>query len=181
MPFTAFHVVPVWPLYVRWPHRWDILALSFGAVLPDLEIVTIYPLTGDPAFARGIMHSLLGVVSVNLLLALFAARTLGPWLAMRLDRRYPGRGWRLFARHDVVRDTKGVGVQAASAIVGGLSHLGLDLIHHVDTPLLWPWRDVPLHLGPWAADYASAASASLVVNAVVGVLFAAMVVRWVAR
>lgn len=184
MPFTAFHVVPVWPLYVRWPRRWDLLALSFGAVMPDLEIVTVYPLTGDPEFARGIMHSLLGVVTVNLLLAAFAARVLGPWLATALDRRFPGKGWRNFAGHDVVRDRKSIPVLVASAIVGGLSHLGIDLLHHTDTPLLWPWREAALHIGPWAASSAIGDLedvADIVANVVAGSLFVLMVVRWVRK
>ena len=183
MPFTAFHVVPVWPLYVRWPRRWDLLALSFGAVMPDLEIVTAGPLS-NWVLGRGIMHSLLGVVTVNLLLAAFAARVLGPWLATALDRRFPGKGWRTFAGHDVVRDRKSIPVLVASAIVGGLSHLGIDLLHHIDTPLLWPWREAAFRIGPWATSSTIGGIedvADIVANVVAGSLFVLMVVRWVRK
>ena len=177
MPFTAFHVAPVWPLYVKWPRRWDILALSFGAVMPDLETVTIYPLTQDVSFARGLMHSVLGVLTVNLLLTVVAARILAPWIAASLDRRFPGKGWRLFARHDVVSDHKAWPVTITSAAIGGLTHLGIDLLHHLDTPLLWPWRASSLHLLPWSGDILW----TYAVNAAFGGLFLAMMLKWVGR
>ncbi len=177
MPFTPFHVVPVWPIFVRWPGRWDVLALSLGAVVSDLEAVTAYPLTGDSSLSRGLMHSLLGIVSVNLVLSLVAARFLIPKLARRLDNRFPGRGWRTFARRDFVGDRKPWAVTVASALVGGLSHLALDLTHHGDTPLLWPWRGEPLHLGPWASEPWS----SLVANGITGILFLWMFFKWVGR
>lgn len=177
MPFTAFHVVPVWPLYVRWPARWNLLALSFGSVMPDLEIVTLYPILQDAAWGRGIMHSLLGVITVNLLLAAFATRVLAPAIALRLDRRYPGKGWTVFAHRDVVRETRSWAVTASSAILGGLTHLAIDLTHHVDTPLLWPWRPGAIHALPWADDL----TWTIAVNALAGIAFGVMAWRWVGR
>ena len=58
MPFTPFHVIAVWPLYTRWPKRWDLLALSFGSVMSDLEVITVYPIFQTWESGRGIMHSL---------------------------------------------------------------------------------------------------------------------------
>ena len=177
MPLTPFHVVPVWPLYVRWPRRWDILALSLGSVVPDLEIVTVYPIVRTFEAGRGIMHSILGVFTVNLLIAVVAARYLVPRLAARLDRRFPGKGWRLFAGHDVVRDRKTWGVTIGSAIIGGLSHLGLDVFMHYDTPLLWPWRAIPIAAVPWAVDPVW----STALEFLAGGLFFLMVWKWVGK
>ncbi len=61
MPLTPFHTALVWPLYVQWPRRWDLLALSTGSVMPDLEIVTAYPILRTWESGRGLMHSILGV------------------------------------------------------------------------------------------------------------------------
>jgi hypothetical protein len=119
MPFTAFHVVPVWAAYVRWPRRFDVLALSLGAMVADLEILIVYSLTGDPFLSRGLMHSILGVLTVNLIVALLTARHLVPWAATCLDRRFPGTGWRRFAHRDLVDDRKGPSVAAVSAVLGG--------------------------------------------------------------
>src|SRR5438445_10616163 len=90
------------------------------------------------------MNSLLVVFTINLLLTVLAARYVVPWLATRLDRRFPGKGWRMFAGHDIVTDRKAVPVTIGSAILGGLSHLGFDLFMHADTPLFCPWRAVPI-------------------------------------
>ncbi|HTD80898.1 MAG TPA: DUF4184 family protein [Thermoplasmata archaeon] len=179
MPFTPFHVIAVWPLYTRWPKRWDLLALSFGSVMSDLEVITVYPIFQTWESGRGIMHSLLGVFTMNLLLAVLAARYLAPWLATRLDRRFPGKGWRLFAGHDVVNDRKSWPVTIGSAIFGGLTHLGLDLFMHVDTPIFWPWR----------TEYIRALPFEIVVNPVwnigieivVAIPFFWMLWRWVGK
>jgi len=170
-------VVPVWPLYVKWSHKWDLLALSFGAVMSDLEIVTVYPIVHTFESGRGLMHSILGVFTVNLLLAVVAARYLAPWLALRLDRRYPGKGWRRFAGHDIVLDRKRLGTTVGSAILGGLSHLGLDVLMHYDTPLLWPWRETPIAAVPWATDPVW----STAIEIVVGGVFFLMVWKWVGK
>ena len=177
MPLTPFHTVLVWPLYVRWPRRWDLLALSMGAVMPDLEIVTVYPILRTLESGRGLMHSVLGVLTVNLVLAVLAARYLVPWMAVRLDRRYPGAGWRRFAGHDFAADRKTWAVTIGSAVLGGLSHLGFDVFMHYDTPLLWPWRDQPIAAVPWAVDPIW----SWGIELVAGALFFAMVWKWVSR
>ena len=179
MPFTPFHVIAVWPLYVRWPKRWDLLALSFGSVMSDLEVITVYPIFRTWESGRGIMHSILGVFTVNLLLAVLAARYLAPWLATRLDRRFPGKGWRLFAGHDVVNDRKAWPVTIGSAILGGLTHLGLDLFMHYDTPLFWPWRAVPLAALP--VEIAVNPVWSIGIEIVVAIPFFWMLWRWVGK
>lgn len=149
--------------------------------MPYLEIVTIYPLTGDVAWGRALMHSFLGVLTVNLVLAAIAARSIGPWLATRLDRAFPGKGWRTFAGRDVVGDRTSWSITTASAILGGLTHLALDLLHHADTPLLWSWRPFPIHLGSWNLDPGTTLMASLVVNAMTGAIFVAMLLKWVGK
>jgi membrane-bound metal-dependent hydrolase YbcI (DUF457 family) len=174
---TPFHVVPVWPLYVRWPDRWDVLGLSFGAVMSDLEIVTVYPIVGTIESGRGIMHSLLGVFTVNLLLAVVAARYLVPWLATRLDRRFPGKGWRRFAGRDIVADRKTLPVTIGSAVLGGLTHLAVDVFMHSDTPLLWPWRSMPLAAVPWATDPVW----DVVLQLLAGGAFFVMTWKWLGR
>lgn len=175
MPFTLFHVVPVWPLYARWPDRWDLLALTWGAMIPDLEHVAIDPL--DEGIAGGLMHSFLGIATVNVVLVILAARILTPAVAVRLDRRYPGRGLRKFAGRDFVVDRKPWPVAISSAWVGGLAHVGLDLFSHPNTPLLWPWQEPTFAIGPWASEWWANEAAS----ALTGILFVWMLFRWFRR
>jgi membrane-bound metal-dependent hydrolase YbcI (DUF457 family) len=145
----------------------------------DLEIVTIYPIGGSLEWGRGIMHSLLGVFTVNLLLTIIAARSLVPWVATRLDRRYAGKGWRLFAGHDFVLDKKAWSVTISSAILGGLSHLGFDLPMHLDTPLLWPWRPFSISALPPGVGIDPVWNVGI--QLVLGVPFFWMLWRWVGK
>src|SRR3989442_2844536 len=109
-----------------------------GCEMSVLEIIPIYPIVRTWDSGRGIMHSLLGVFTINLLLAVVAARYVAPWLATRLDRRFPGRGWRLFAGHDIVLDKKTWAGTIGSAIVGGRSHPGVGLFMALHTPPFLP-------------------------------------------
>jgi hypothetical protein len=167
-------------MYVKWPHRLDLLVLSCAAVIPDLEIVTISPILGE-GLHHGIMHSLLGIATVNLVLTILAARVIVPAVAVRLDRRFPGKGWRSFAGHDFVGDRKGWPATITSGLVGGLTHVLLDLPSHPNTEyevtLLRPWEGVDLTISPWASAWWSTEIASVVT----GILFAAMVFRWAGR
>lgn len=120
------------------------------------------------------MHSFLGLSTVNVVLTILATRVLTPAVAVRLDRRYPGRGWRRFAGHDFVDDRKGWPTVITSALVGGLAHVALDLFSHPNTPLLWPWEGIVFSVGPWASEW----WANEVASALTGILFLWMLFRW---
>jgi len=145
--------------------------------MPDLEIVTVYPVLQTFESGRGVMHSVLGVLTVNLVLAVLAARYLVPWLAAHLERRYPGRGWRRFAGHDIVTDRKAWVVTIGCAVLGGLSHLAIDVFHHYDTPLLWPWRSIPIMAVPWGLDPLW----NLGIELAAGAAFFLMAWKWVGK
>src|SRR3989442_809281 len=145
--------------------------------MSDLEIITVYPIVRTWESGRGLMHSILGVLTVNLVLAVVAARYVVPWLATRLDRRFPGKGWRMFAGHDFVADRKAWPVTIGSAILGGLTHLAVDVFMHLDTPLFWPWRAVMISAVPWAVDPVW----SVGIELVVGGVFFWMLWKWVGK
>ena len=144
-------------------------------MIPDLEHVLIDPFDGG--IAGGIMHSFLGIATVNLVLTFLAARVLTPAVAVQLDRRFPGKGWRRFAGRDFVDDSKGWRAAIGSSLVGGLAHVGLDLFSHPNTPLLWPWEGLVFRLGPWATERWANEAAS----ALTGILFLWMLFRWFRR
>jgi len=56
--------------FFKWkPAAFNFFALSIGAIIPDLECPFMYLFTWDRWKARLVMHSLLGSVTVDLLLA----------------------------------------------------------------------------------------------------------------
>lgn len=116
-------ILPLW----RWlPGRLDGVALSVGALAPDLVEVIAWPIHGGE-LGQGIGHSLFGVVIANVPLGLaltWAVRRFAPrrWL----DRLSDDRATTL--RRDVL-----------SIAVGALSHALFDLITHCNFVLFWPW------------------------------------------
>src|SRR2546427_73651 len=67
VPLTPLHPVPVWLPYVRWPRAFSFWALTFGSMANDLEYVFAFLTTGHLTHGRGIMHSVLGVLTINAL------------------------------------------------------------------------------------------------------------------
>ena len=130
MPFGfPSHQGLILPLWRRWPLRFDALALSVGAIMPDV-------VDGILAAARGVEfgqwagHSLAGAALLAVPLGLALARALRRalprgWVA-RLDEGAPPRPWP--ARRAV-----------ESMAVGVASHLFFDLITHRNFLVLWPW------------------------------------------
>jgi hypothetical protein len=132
LPFTAFHTVPVWLLWMKFPRRLDFLALTVGAVIPDVL---------EPFWAFGLLdqswtqphrdwtHSAFGAVTVDAILALaglvLVARPLLTWLS----RRWPSSLWNHFAGHEFPIRTSWT-VTLVSVWIGALSHALIDLPFH---------------------------------------------------
>jgi len=140
VPYTPFHVLPVWPLWKRWPQRLDFIALTVGCVIPDLFEPVFFFAWGDSYWLqRSLSHSLLGAVTYDLALAVLGillARRLLSWL----DRIHPSTLWRWYGGLDF-RTPRAWSVVIASAVVGTVSHVLLDLPFHHDNPLFFPFGE----------------------------------------
>ncbi len=129
MPPTPIHPAVPWLAYARWPAAFSFWALTFGSMSPDLEVHV----------ARGLMHSLLGVVTVDALVTVLAVWLAAPPLVRWADRRWPGTDVLRFAGQDLRRDPRNLGTLYTSAAFGALTHVLVDLPTHANNPLFWPW------------------------------------------
>src|SRR3989304_373003 len=150
MPLTPFHAVfPRLPS-VRWPRAFSFWAITWGSMVPDLEVGPFFLLTNDIYGARGLMHSLLGVLTVNALATILIVRLAMPRVLRGAQRRWPAPASLRFAGQDLRRDPIDLLTVYTSAAFGGLTHLLVDIPVHTYNPIVWPWQSVPLNLVPYA-------------------------------
>ncbi len=158
MPITPFHFGPgalikgVAPAVFCWS------TFALANILIDLEPITLFMLTGDPAHPW--LHTLPGALAVAALAATLGRRPCA-WMLRQWNRSLSPSQARWLAVD--------VGITArqawSGALLGTLSHLALDASMHVDVRPLWPlvadnpWHGtVPLgalHLGCVAAASAA--------------------------
>ena len=155
MPVTPLHLAGTWAFWLATGRRGSFVAASLGSVLIDLEVPIYFVLSGldtgsNPHHARGVMHSLLGVFTLNVLVVAAVYRYGMPRFWRWCERRWPERRVYTFAGVDVRTDPPGPAAFYLSAAAGGLSHLWLDLPTHSFNPILWPFTSDPLNLLPWS-------------------------------
>ncbi|HKZ62885.1 MAG TPA: DUF4184 family protein [Thermoplasmata archaeon] len=150
MPLTPFHAAIPWIPYVKWPRAFSFWGLTLGAMVSDLEVAPIWALSGDIFQSRGLMHSVLGVLSVNAVITMIATLYIVPPVMRWFDRR--GRDFRIFrfAGQDLHADPKDLTTVYASAVLGGLTHILIDIPTHSYNPVFWPAQVGPLNVVPFA-------------------------------
>jgi len=153
VPVTPLHVVGAWAFYFATGKRGSLVAISLGSILVDIEVPIYWALTGfDPWHSRGVLHSILGTLTVNVLLTFVTMRFVLPPFWRWCEKRWPNRRVYTFAGVDLRRDAPGPWTLYLSAAAGSLSHLWLDLPTHSFNPLLWPETSDPLNLVPFSED-----------------------------
>ncbi|MEM2869329.1 MAG: DUF4184 family protein [Thermoplasmata archaeon] len=138
MPIAVLHWPTVWPLFAHRPARFDFFALSVGSVIPDLECPFLYILTWDRWKSRGLMHSLLGSITVDLGLTIALVLFAVPPLLRKLEGRLKNKRWFFFAGVDLRSQKPSIFVTSSSALIGTVSHVLLDTLHHPYNPLSFP-------------------------------------------
>jgi membrane-bound metal-dependent hydrolase YbcI (DUF457 family) len=154
VPITPFHFGPgalVSALAPAWI-SWTVFVLANCVI--DLEPVSLFLLTGDPA--HRFLHTLPGATLVAAVCAIWG-RPLGQLLLGWWNRQLSvvQARWLATGSHISARQAWG------GALAGSWSHLLLDSFMHDDVQALWPllsgnplWRSIPLdvlHLGCAAA------------------------------
>ena len=128
MPFTLLHPAFAY-LANRGIRRLSLPALVVGSMLPDLEIPVIYLLTGGLQ-NRLLLHSLFGVATLGTFLGVLLTVLVYPpaiSLVLRIDRKKVEEKCRFST------------VLCISCLLGGLSHVLIDALHHEFSPLLYPF------------------------------------------
>jgi hypothetical protein len=136
MALTIFHVTVVWPLFIIKPKKFDFLGLTMGATIPDFFLPFTLTLFRDYYWeVRVITHSLLGAVTIDLLLGAVGAIVILPVLINFIRKRSADPRVYTFSGVDVIKDRPGKLVILYSVFIGILSHLFIDLFYHRGTPL----------------------------------------------
>jgi membrane-bound metal-dependent hydrolase YbcI (DUF457 family) len=101
-----------------------------GSMIPDIEVsVVMVPVGLTPS--RGLMHSLVGAVTVDAFLAILVTVFLYPLLVSWIFK---------LEKKDAVEKCLFSGMFVLSALIGTLSHVVIDAIHHEYNPLLYPFN-----------------------------------------
>ncbi|MBI4416519.1 MAG: DUF4184 family protein [Euryarchaeota archaeon] len=152
MPLTPFHAVVPWLPYARWPRAFSFWSLTLGAMVSDVEVLPAWALVGDIHLARGPMHSVFGVLTINAAITVVAVRFLVPPALRWFQRRWPNPGLLRFAGQDLRNDPQDFATIYSSAALGGLTHIIADIPTHTNNPVWWPWQTDPLALVPFADE-----------------------------
>lgn len=129
-------------------------ALVVGSMIPDIEVFAAVVTVGSVP-SRGLMHSLVGAVTVDAFLAILVTVFLYPSLVSWIFR---------LEKKDAAEKCCLSGKLMLSALIGTLSHVMIDAIHHEYNPLLYPFNsesyDAFIFLNDWRL-------ASMIVHTVV--------------
>lgn len=140
MPFTAFHCAPVWLIFLARPKRFDWIALSVGATLPDiLEPLMIFIFYRHYGEVRVWTHSLLGAATIVLIGALLVSVFVVPRILAYLRDKYKDKRFHTFAKIDILEHRGSILVIIYSALIGTISHVTLDLFYHASNPIFHPY------------------------------------------
>ena len=125
MPFTLFHY-PFGYWLSKTNKNLSLPALVVGAVIPDIEVPFLLLFFQGIFPDHFILHSLVGALSIGLVLAIVVTRYVYPPLIgflFKLDRD------ELRARCAITPWL------IISAVIGILSHLAVDFLHHCGTSM----------------------------------------------
>jgi hypothetical protein len=122
------------------PHRFNFFGLSIGAIIPDIEVPILYLLTGETWEARSTMHSIIGSVTIDILLALVLVIFVVPSLLRYCNKKLKNKKLFFFAKIDLRKHKTNNGILISSILIGTLSHIFIDTLHHYYNPLTFPFQ-----------------------------------------
>lgn len=148
MPSSVLsHQAPALLIKLKYPYRFDGTALCISTFIPDIDVIIDFFL---PFSIRGITHSLLGLIlwtiPLTIILTIVFSRYIGPLCATIAKKksvlfkplRYFGIDeWSNLKNKRYT--TRFFVVAFYSALIGGLTHLLLDLPSHAEIKLFYPW------------------------------------------
>ena len=112
--------------------KFNLPGLALGSMFPDLEVPVLFLLIGTD---RLVLHSLLGAVTIGIMLSVTFTITLYPILIRNIFR---------FDEEKVKEKTKLSLNLVFSCLLGNLSHVALDFLNHLYNPLFWPFSGATL-------------------------------------
>ena len=128
MPLTPLHTVVAY-LLNKWKKKLSLPALIVGAMVPDLEIPLVWIVTGG-LYNRLVLHSLLGAAVLGTLIAVLLTVFAYPRavsFVFRLDKV------------EIEEKCRFSSMLVFCCLIGTLSHVLIDSLHHSFNPLLYPF------------------------------------------
>lgn len=138
MPLTPLHYPLAW-LMSKANKKLVLPALVVGSVIPDIEVPILWYFFSGVLPDHLILHSLVGGLTLGTILAVVGASLFYPWIIstiFRVDRQ---------DLRDACRITP---IFVISCFLGVVSHLLIDYTMHWFNPILWPWVDPFVFVGP---------------------------------
>jgi len=106
---------------------------------PDIEVIPMMLLNSEGQHARGLLHSILGALTIDILVALFFVYFIVPPVG-RWVKSHSKEKWHIFAGRDVTRVPTDPLWALASAGIGTLSHVFIAMFTHKYNPIYWPYK-----------------------------------------
>ncbi len=158
MPFTLFHY-PFGYWLSKTNKNLSLPALLVGAVIPDIEVPFLILFFNGILPDHFILHSLVGALTIGLVLSILITRHVYP----------PFIGGFFKVDRDELKSRCSISpLLVVSAVLGILSHLAIDILHHWYNPILWPFIEDPYAIaGPLCIVFATLLSTDLMTGYVV--------------
>jgi membrane-bound metal-dependent hydrolase YbcI (DUF457 family) len=139
---------------MKWPRRFDFVALTVGAVTPDVFEPYFNLAYNDAIYnlQRDLTHSLFGALTLDFVVALLGTVLIVRPLLRWMNRRWPSGLWSGFANQDFLA-RRPCPITLVSVWLGTLSHVLIDVPFHAAFRLFAPfapdswvfdWRMQPL-------------------------------------
>jgi membrane-bound metal-dependent hydrolase YbcI (DUF457 family) len=167
LPVTPFHYPVAYVLY-KLGGNLSLPALIVGSMLPDLEIPFMVLLFGTSVPTHLLLHSLIGSLTVGTALATAITVFIYPKLTSAIFPidKLKVKGKCQFSLSLVF-----------SCAIGCLSHVLLDVVNHAYNPVFWPFLPLNETPSPIVSFLGGAGNASLLVHALMAVLFVGLFVN----
>ena len=161
LPVTPFHYPLAYAIY-KLGGRLSLPGIVVGSMLPDLEIPFMILLFGTQTPNRMALHSLLGNVTVGTTLAMLVTILVYPRLIPAIFR---------VSKFKVKEKCRFTSCLALSCLLGGLSHVLLDVTNHAYNPILWPFLALNETPSPIVPALGGVETASLLMHGLLVTLF----------
>jgi hypothetical protein len=174
MTVTPLHVAFVWMLKPRF-RKLHFAALTVGAVIPDVEPLIAW-MFGWSVFCgwdfpcslapdRLVLHSIVGAITIDVALTIIFVKMIG-----KLDVERLGICGFTYVKTNAAF--------FASAVIGSLSHIFVDWLHHPANPIFWPFLvDGSYYVDGLLLWFMPVLPASIIVATIAGAITAAIIAR----
>ena len=167
MPVTPFHYPIAYVVY-KLRGSLSLPGLVVGSMVPDLEIPFLALFSGTDASNRLVLHSLLGAATAGTVLSVAIAVLVYPRLVSVI---FPVDKLR-------VKEKCRFSISlVVSCLLGGLSHVLLDVTNHAYNPVFWPFLTLDETPSPIVPVLGGVETASLLIHALMAVLFIGLFVN----